>query len=243
MKRWSIWLVQFSCWLPVVTWAAIDDFSCLIEPSMEVKVGFAVDGVLDQVLVDRGDLVEKGQLLARLHSGVEQATVDYHASKAAFGGRKKDRTEELHRNALISKQEHDEIATDQRLAEMELREKRELLKLRTVTSPMRGVVVDRYHNPGDLVHQTHILRLVQLDPLYVELVMPIQWLGKISVGETYEVTPQQIGGAYKAQVIAVDRVVDAASSTFRARLSLPNKKYELPSGLRCTVNLSHKSVK
>jgi RND family efflux transporter MFP subunit len=220
-----------------MTWAATDG-SCLIEPSMEVKVGFPVDGVLDQVLVDRGDLIDKGQLLARLQSGVEQASVDYHSAKAAFGGRKKDRTEALQRDSLISKQEHDEIATDQKLAEMELREKREQLKLRTVTSPIRGVVVDRYHHPGDLIHQEHVLRVAQLDPLYVEVVLPVTWFGKIAQGEFYDVTPQPLGGSYKAQVVAVDRVIDAASSTFRVRLSLANKKYELPSGLRCTVDFS-----
>src|SRR5262245_30707125 len=43
---------------------------CLIEPSLVVNVGSSVDGVLEQVLVDRGALVRKGQVVARLQSGV-----------------------------------------------------------------------------------------------------------------------------------------------------------------------------
>ncbi|MFN0162035.1 MAG: hypothetical protein ACKVQQ_12450, partial [Burkholderiales bacterium] len=35
----------------------------------------------------------------------------------------------------------------------------------------------------------------------------------------------------------VDRVIDAASSTFRVRLELPNPDAKLPAGLRCKVDL------
>jgi len=39
-----------------------------------------------------------------------------------------------------------------------------------------------------------------------------------------------------AKVIVVDRVIDAASNSFRVRLELPNPKYQLPPGLRCKVD-------
>jgi multidrug efflux pump subunit AcrA (membrane-fusion protein) len=38
-----------------------------------------------------------------------------------------------------------------------------------------------------------------------------------------------------AQVTHVDRVIDAASNTFRVRLSLPNPQQRLPAGARCTL--------
>ena len=50
------------------------------------------------------------------------------------------------------------------------------------------------------------------------------------------VYPQQpVGGEYKATVITVDKVLDAASGTFGVRLKLPNPKRKLPAGLRCMV--------
>lgn len=219
-------------------WAS-SDISCMLEPSMDIKLGFPVDGVLDNVSVDRGDIVEKGQLLARLYSGVEQATVDYHSAKAAFGSRKRDRTEELQKNALISKQEHDEISTDQKLAEMELKEKREYLKLRSVFSPVRGVVVDRFFNPGDLIHQGHVLRVAQLDPLYVELVLPVSWWGKFKLDQKYSVSVASLNRTFPAKVRAIDKVVDAASSTFRIRMEAENKLLDIPSGLRCEIDLKN----
>jgi hypothetical protein len=35
----------------------------------------------------------------------------------------------------------------------------------------------------------------------------------------------------------VDRVADAASGLFGARLELPNRDYRLPAGLKCKVHL------
>jgi hypothetical protein len=46
---------------------------------------------------------------------------------------------------------------------------------------------------------------------------------------------EPIGGVYEASVTVVDRVFDAASSTFGVRLDLPNLNFTLPAGLRCRI--------
>jgi multidrug efflux pump subunit AcrA (membrane-fusion protein) len=51
-----------------------------------------------------------------------------------------------------------------------------------------------------------------------------------------EVTPESPAeGVYQATVTVVDRIIDAASGTFRVRAELPNPDYALPAGLRCKV--------
>ena len=47
-------------------------------------------------------------------------------------------------------------------------------------------------------------------------------------------------GEHVAAVKTVDRVIDAASNTFRVRLELPNPNGALPAGLRCKVDLGLK---
>lgn len=209
---------------------------CLVEPSLEVNVGTPVDGVLEAVHADRGDVVQAGQVLARLYSGVEQAAVELQGAKADFGARKRERNEELYRKQLISQHELDELSTEQRMAELELKERQEQLKLRAVSSPIQGVVVDRFRHRGDLVKQERIFRIAQLDPLHVETVVPAARFGRIAVGQFYEVQLQLAGGRQRARVSQVDRVIDAASGTFRVRLQLPNPQQSIPPGQRCQVN-------
>lgn len=209
--------------------------TCLVVPSLEVNVGTPVDGVLEVVNADRGDLVERGQLLARLNSGVESAAASYVAAKVEFGTRKRDRNEDLRRQQLISEQELDEIETERSLAQLELREREEQLRLRSIVSPMRGVVVERFRGRGDMVSREKIFRLAQLDPLHVEAVIPAQMFGKVKLGQKGKVGLELIGTEVQATVSSVDRVIDPASGTFRVRLALPNPKYEIPSGLRCSL--------
>ena len=84
--------------------------------------------------------------------------------------------------------------------------------------------------------QAPILKLAQLDPLYVEVIVPVSMLGKVAPGMLVLVTPElPLNTIVTAQVKVVDRVIDAASGTFGVRLELPNPKYALPAGLKCTV--------
>jgi membrane fusion protein (multidrug efflux system) len=71
------------------------------------------------------------------------------------------------------------------------------------------------------------------------VVLPVEQFGQIKMGMSATVVPQApLNGQYTAIVTVVDRVVDAASGTFRVRLKLPNKDHVLPAGLRCTVEFT-----
>jgi len=209
---------------------------CLLEPSMVVNVGSPVDGVLKSVRVDRGDSVSKGQLLAELQSGVEAAAVALSQARIEFGRRKTERNESLFLKQLISAQERDEMETETRIHEEELRRDQENLKLRSIFSPLDGVVVERRLVAGDLIRaeKSVVYKLAQLDPLNVELVVPAEQYGSIRVGMNARVSLTQ-GGVHAARVVVVDRLIDAASGTFGVRLQLPNPGNRIPAGLRCSV--------
>ena len=54
-----------------------------MDPSLTVKLGSPVMSVLSEVLVDRGDLVKKGQVIATVESAVEEAAVATNEARAA----------------------------------------------------------------------------------------------------------------------------------------------------------------
>ena len=144
----------------------------------------------------------------------------------------------------------DEVETDARLAAhhlqaarekrqvaaLELRQALEILERRTIRSPVSGYVVERRMSPGEVVDEETILTLAQVDPLRVEVIAPSTLYGQIQVGMQAEVHPELPPGAiYRAEVTLVDRVIDAASGTFGARLELGNPDHLIPGGLRCRV--------
>jgi multidrug efflux pump subunit AcrA (membrane-fusion protein) len=186
------------------------DLNCLIEPHVVVTLSTPVEGLLEQVTVDRGDLVKAGQVLAMLESNLERASGAVTRAQAEL--------------------------QNKRLAELEQQRATAALELRTIRSPVAGVVMERLLSPGELVKLNPILKIAQIDPLRVEVFAPVALLGKVAVGMKAQVMPEApVGGVYSARVKVVDRVVDAASGTFGVRLELPNPDYRLPAGLKCKV--------
>jgi RND family efflux transporter MFP subunit len=239
------------------------ELECLMEPKAVSSVAPAVEGVLETVKVDRGDLVKEGQVLATLESSLERAAVEaarYRTQMEAalksnqirveYGDRRLVRTEQTYKEGGISLKDVDEAETSKVLAEigvleakenlkaaeLDLIRAREALALRTLRSPVTGVVVQRFLHPGEFAKQAPVVKVAQIDPLNVEVIVPVALLGKMSVGQTAEVRPEHpLGGVYRARVTVVDRVVDAASGTFGVRLELPNPGNRLPAGLKCKV--------
>lgn len=212
--------------------------SCFLLPSHEVIVGTPLDGVLESVNADRGELVKAGQVIAKLNTGLETAQLQTQEAKAEFGDRKARRNEDLYKKRVISDHELDEVKTEANLSKLELEERKQLLKLRTITSPINGVIVDRYRARGDLVKQEKIFKIASIDPLHAELVVNSKLFGEFKQGQTREVFLPMLNKKVTGKVTNLDRVIDPASGTFRVRLTVPNPGSQIPSGLQCEANFN-----
>ena len=110
------------------------------------------------------------------------------------------------------------------------------MALRTVASPINGVVVDRLLDEGEYVNVDPILRLATLDPLHVDLLLPASYFGTIMVDQLLAVTAEPaVKEARSARVKTVDPLIDPASGTFRVQLEMNNPGNRIPAGLRCQV--------
>ncbi len=249
--------------------ALAGEFDCMIEPRKAVEIRAASEGLIEKIWVDRGDMVKVGQVLVTLESGVEKAAAEsarYRTSmegkirtgesRVEFATQKHARRDSLASQSFISAQDRDESLAEKRLAESELIDARddrnlaeiefrrlsEQLRLRTIRSPVDGVVVDRMLHAGELADNRDlrkpILKLADIGTLNVEALLPIDAFGKVSVGQSLEVLPESpVGGRHNARVHVVDRVMDPASGTFGVRLELQNPGLRLPAGIKCKLNL------
>ena len=238
---------------------------CMIQPHQVVQVGSAAPGVIERIAVDRGDLVTRGQPIVHLNASVERAAVAVARERAQGNGEttvatssqelaqsELQRAKELYEKDFVSKTYLDKARaesgvaggrTDQaqerrKLANRELELAAAQLDLRTIRSPVSGVVVERFMSPGEYVEQKPILRLASIDPLRVDVLVPAIAFGQVEPGMKGSVVPELLKTGQRIAVVkSVDRVIDAASNTFRVRLELPNPDAAIPAGLRCKVDL------
>ena len=243
---------------------AVQSFDCVMDPSLTINLGAAVPGLLQEVLVDRGDEVRAGDIVARLSSSVERETerliemqaenesaLEAQRARVGFLIQRLTRTQALADRGIATVDLLQEIEAevevgrsllrqaemDQAIAQQDLVRTRAAIGLRDIRSPIEGLVVARHLAPGEyLQSEAKIVTIVALDPLYVEAFMPVSMFGQVVIGDTATVRPSApFELAYSARVTVVDRVFDAASGTFGVRLELENPGLTLPAGHRCVV--------
>lgn len=251
--------------LPALAPAFAGEFDCVIEPRKTLELRSPIEGLVERVNVDRGDLVRAGQVVAVLDTAVDRAQADMARQRATMTGAvrsgesrvefttaKTRRLQQLQKEHFVAAQTQEEAATEKRLAESELQDsidnrklaeldlarQNELIKLKTIRSPVNGVVVERLLNVGELaeagVGRKPMLKIAQIDVLNVEVILPTGSWGKVKVGEAIQVVPDVPGiGRVSAKVEVVDRVLDAASGTYGVRLQLANPQNRVPAGVRC----------
>lgn len=245
------------------------DYDCMIEARQSIEIRSPVEAIIESVKVSRGDRVARGQVLVTLESGPERAAYELAQSRATMQGeikaaearvdiaqKKFSRADDLLKRNFVSANARDEAEAELRVATEELRRARdnrqlsvheakragELLAMRTIRSPFSGVVVEVLLRPGEFGATSirdPIMKLAEIDPLHVEVVLPVSLYGKIKPGQQAIVMPEApIGGKLKTTVSVIDRVLDAASGTFGVRMILPNSKGAIPAGVRCKAAFS-----
>ncbi len=245
--------------------ADIGTLDCVINPSIVADLGSSAPGILNEVLVDRSDFVKAGDIIAKLQSDVQTASVnlarkqatsnaeiDLQSVNADYGIRLHKRSEALFERRVISDNDLDETETEAHLAKIQLRQAREnktiaqlelvrareVLKQRTIESPITGVVMERFKVAGEYVDEEPIVRVAKLDPLHVEVIVPVEQLGKIKTGMMADVWSDAVDDTHwEARVTRVDLVSDIASGTYGVRLTMPNPDLKIPAGLRCQMQL------
>jgi HlyD family secretion protein len=163
----------------------------------EVRLAFNGSEHVNDILVEEGDRVSSGQLLARLHTerlvavreradaDVVAAKAEEHAAQLSF-----QRIKSLANSKLASREDEDVAEAKSRVAsahvaaaEAALAEADQALKDAELHAPDDGIIRERIVEPGDFVTpQTPVLTMALMDPVWVRAYLPESYLGKIKPG-------------------------------------------------------------
>jgi RND family efflux transporter MFP subunit len=254
-------LLLFACSSLIAADVSAAELDCLVKPEMYVELSSPVVSVLEEILVETGDVVTRGQPLARLEASIEKARVkmaelqvkqvsDIENRKIQLEFKKlnHERMQKLREKNSVPQFEADKARTEYALAQLELAKAQEVrvmaranlemersqLALHTIRSPIDGIVVDRFANVGESVEGRSIMKLAQVNPLKVELIAPTEYFGLIQKGMVVDIYPQQPANrVFKATVTIVDKLIDPASGSFTVRMGLPNPDDKLVGGVNC----------
>lgn len=227
-------------------------------PAEQAVVASRASGIAAKRLVDIGDKVGAGdvllvidapevdQELARAKAAVEQTRARLDLARVNAG-----RAEALVKQGHVSEQQRDERTANERVAEADLAaaeaEVHRLAEVQgflTVRAPFSGTVVSRAVERGDRVSANDsqpsapLFRIARLDELRVELDIPQTEALKVRIGNAAKVSFAELPGeVFTAKVVRRAGLIDQASSTMRAELTMTNPEERIPAGLTGIVTI------
>jgi RND family efflux transporter MFP subunit len=220
-----------------------EDTQGLVFPFKEVSVSSPVlQDIVKDIEVDEGDQVKKGDVLAHLLNDREQIDVKrtenlIKRAQFEYNGMKTLADEKIAaQDSLVEKE------TDLEAAKLEYQLAVTALEEKTIKSPLSGIVVKRYKEPGEAVDRTEkLFDIVNIDQVYIQFYLDPSLIEKLAVGDKIPVHfPVLNQGAqeYEAGVSFIDPRIDAASGLFRVKLLLDNPNHEIKAGMRGEADFS-----
>lgn len=202
--------------------------------------GYAVNNITPQqprritrLLVDVGDHVKKGQLVAELdNSALAQAKAQYENNKANF-----ERSDELYKFGGESKANWQAMQTAYEVSKSTYEN---MLENTTLVSPISGVVTARNYDVGDMAAGLPIFVVQRINPVKIMISVSESLYTYVKKGMAVEVEldalPEQ---KFSAKVSRITPSIDASTRTFPVELTLANDKELVKPGMYARVTMNY----
>jgi len=236
----------------------------LITASGELKANQSVNvspkrqGILDEIFVEEGDQVKKGDLIAKMDFGdlefrIDEIKANYETQKASYLRRKM-----LFNEGAISAEEYEEyknrfLRSEAKFKQIEVEENET-----SIRAPFRGVITSRYAVPGAFVTPTtsasssreggatssSIVKLSQ--GLEIVAKVPESDIGRIKTGQEASIRVDAFPDKrFKAVVskISPSAIKNNNVTSFEVTLLLSNKPEDLRLGMTSDINFQTGATK
>jgi len=204
-----------------------------LEAQDEATVLAKTSGVIEQILVEEGQRVGAGQVLARLETDrlkLEAARAKAEADKAQENF---DRNTRIYEKHLISKDLYDQsrFALDAARAVYDLT----ALTLREseLRAPIGGMVSARYIKLGNAIQpNSPAFKITQMDVLHAHIYVPERDIHKLAPKQTATlVVDAWPDKTFRGSILRVNPVVDAATGTVKVTVAMGGGQGELKPGM------------
>ncbi len=214
-----------------------------------------INGYLKSRLVDIGDRVEQGQLVAEIDAPdidaqLLQARAQLDQNRAAQGIAQVtfEREKRLLEQKVVSKQEYDQndatlnqAIANTKAAEANVRNLTAQQGFEKITAPFPGIITTRNLDEGALIASgggsgVSIYTEVQADILRVYINVPQAYIANMNVGQEVEVTAREYPqSVFKGKVTRMAEALDPTARTERVEIQLPSEGGKLVPGMYLSI--------
>lgn len=224
-----------------------------LKPYEEVVISSEVDGILKVLKVEEGSVVSKGMLLAQINetdyrlevsraeAALRQAVASLVNAKVEY-----ERKDALYKEALVTRQQFDDIVARRSLAEGDVdRAKgaldlaREKLIKTKIYAPMAGAVKEKKVTPGEYVKNgTPLLTLIQNDPIKLSFTVTEKDVASLRVSQEVVFKVDSFPDReFRGKLYIIYPNLEEKTRSLQVEALVPNPQMLLKSGLFTRVTL------
>jgi membrane fusion protein (multidrug efflux system) len=202
-----------------------------------VRIANEMPGVVTEVLFESGQRVEKGDILIRLNSEIEQAVLKKSRAEEQLASKEFQHNVDLISTRAVSQLAYDKAKAAEDSARARVQEAEAQLGKKIITAPFNGVLGLRLADIGQyLFVGTPIVEINMLNPILVEYTLSEIELFSVDIGDPVEVTVAAKGSeVFKGSVTAINSSVTPETRTVKLRAQLLNLQQGLKPGMFATV--------
>jgi len=188
----------------------------LIQPEMP--------GTLMTLNVKAGQRVSKGQLLARVDDGgssqqVASLETQYQLAKTTF-----ERQKNLWSQKIGSEIQYLQAQTQMLSLQRSVAQAKAMLSKTEIRAPFSGTIDEVFVERGQVVSAgpQGLMRIVNLNNMYVSTSIPESYIGKLKVGTQVDVFLTSLNKNYKGKVRQIGNFINPSNRSFGIEVSIPN---------------------
>lgn len=216
-------------------------FSGTVEESSGTMLSFAAVGTIQQLNVNVGDRVSRGQLIGTLDASSLQSAYDIANATLASAQDAYNRMKQLHDAQALPDMKWVEVQNALKQAESAAKIARNALNDARLYSPTAGYVSERPADVGmSAAPGIPVVKIVDINPVKVSVPVPENQISGITDGSVAHITVSALGGeTFEGKLSEKGVAASPLSRSYAVKYTVANPDGKLLPGMICDVALEN----
>lgn len=199
-----------------------------------------IGGILTNIYVKEGQKVSSGQLLAKIDDGgmsqqLAQLEIQANLAKTTF-----ERQSRLWEQKIGSEMQYLQAKSNYEAQEEAVKQLQSQLAKTTIRAPFSGTIDDIITEQGAVVApgQTPVVRIVNLEDMYIETDVPESYLGSVTEGKSVKVNFPILDTIIDSKIRQAGNFINPANRTYKILVDVPNTQNNIKPNLTAKLQIN-----
>lgn len=199
-----------------------------VDSENNIAVPAEAGGVVKKIYVEKGDLVQKGKLLAELDGAIYERNIESLKTNLELANTMYERQKRLWDQQIGSEMQFLQAKTQKEVLEKQLSALQEQYNMTKITSPISGTVDQVMVREGEAAAPGFpAFRVVQLSDLKVKGEISEVYITSVKKNDPVKIKLPVIDKELNLKVSAVSQVIDPNNRTLKLEINIPSVEKDI----------------